>query len=89
MVIKILPGEVPEEKEHIYIPDPPSEELELVEEELHNNLDLRNKKLAELKIMANDAERQIIANKLKTHFPSQVKGVQYGQPRFFKKPSAK
>ena len=69
MVIKILPDEDSEEKEPIFIPDPPSEELEQVEAELHNELDLRNKKLADLKIMANEAERQIIANKLKSHAP--------------------
>jgi hypothetical protein len=42
------------------------------EKELHDNLDLRTKKLAELKIMANKQEREVVASKLKTHHSAYV-----------------
>ncbi|SRR5713101_1252016 len=45
--------------------------------------DLRIKKLAELKIMMANADRKIIANKLKEHQIGETKKVNYEQPRFF------
>lgn len=48
--------------------------------------DLRNKRLAELKIELAREERRIIAEKLKDHHIGEVKKVQYGIPGFLKKP---
>lgn len=103
MVIKILAEEVPEETseeseekepEVISIPLAPSRSsAEVFRDppsfsEPHSAYDLaRNKSLAELKIMANEQERQIIANKLKNHYPSQTKRPQYGYLGFFKRPT--
>lgn len=47
-------------------------------------LDLKNAKLTQLKILLNKKEKEIIANKLKNHSPGEVKGVKYEQPRFKK-----
>jgi hypothetical protein len=44
--------------------------------------DLRVKKLAELKILLNNQEKQIISQKLREHEITEVKPVQYEQPRF-------
>ena len=60
------------------------------EDELNNipqnteELDLKNAKLAQLKILLNKKEKEIIFNKLKSHSPGEIKGVKYEQPRFKK-----
>ena len=60
---------------------------ELWEEALKQPMgDLKNKRLAELKILANQAEKDLIASKLKEHTIGEVKKVTYGSPQFFKKP---
>lgn len=43
---------------------------------------MRLKKLSELRILAKQAEKAIIANKLRNHEPSDVGPVQYGLPNF-------
>jgi hypothetical protein len=48
--------------------------------------DLRNKRLAELKVELAKEERKIIAEKLRDHHIGEVKKVQYGIPGFLKKP---
>jgi hypothetical protein len=61
---------------------------ELWEETLKQPIsDLKNKRLAELKILANKAEKDLIASKLKDHTIGEVKKVTYGTPQFLKKPS--
>jgi predicted DNA binding CopG/RHH family protein len=50
--------------------------------------DLKTKKLAELRILQSKMEKDIIANKLKSHEISDVKKVNYGFPEFFKKPGS-
>ena len=47
-------------------------------------LDSKNMKLAQLKIMLNKKEKEILANKLKEHTVGQIKEVRYEQPRFTK-----
>ena len=44
------------------------------------------KKLAELKILMTQTEKEIIANKLSTHSIGEVRTVTYGTPKFLKKP---
>jgi hypothetical protein len=46
------------------------------------------KKLAELKVLMAQTEKEIIANKLSTHSIGEVRTVTYGTPKFLKKPSA-
>jgi len=46
--------------------------------------DIKNMKLAQLKILLNKKEKEIIVNKLKQHSPGEIKGVKYEQPRFKK-----
>jgi hypothetical protein len=46
---------------------------------------LRDKRLAELKILINEADRQIISNKLKSHHIGNAKKVKYEYPGFFTK----
>lgn len=50
---------------------------------------IRNKSLAELKILLSEQDKQIVANKLKNHYPNEAKKVEYGYPRFLSKPSTK
>jgi sRNA-binding regulator protein Hfq len=45
-----------------------------------SNDDLRTKSLAQLKMAMNKQEKQIIANKLKQHTPSNITRVNYGNP---------
>lgn len=47
----------------------------------------RIKSLAELRLLLAQEDRQIIANKLKQHHIGETKKVEYGYPRFLKKPS--
>jgi hypothetical protein len=49
---------------------------------------LRDKSLAELKTLMAAQDRQIIANKLKSHHLGETKKVKYGYPGFFKKPGS-
>lgn len=51
--------------------------------------DLKVKKLAELRILRSNIEKDIVANKLRTHSVSGVKKANYGLPEFFKKPGSK
>lgn len=44
------------------------------------------KKLAELKILMTQTEKEIIANKLSSHSIGEVRTVTYGTPKFLKKP---
>lgn len=47
--------------------------------------DLRNKKLAELRILKSEAEKKIVANRLKDHNIGEVRTVEYGLPGFYSK----
>jgi hypothetical protein len=47
--------------------------------------DLRNKNLADLKNLLNQQEKEIIIEKLSSHHITDVAGVKYGVPGFFKK----
>lgn len=49
---------------------------------------LRLKNMAELKILMIEQEKKIIAEKIKDHHIGEVKKVNYGQPKFFKKPGS-
>ncbi len=59
------------------------EELKVVPKN-EQELDSKNMKLAQLKIMLNKKEKEILANKLKEHTVGQIKEVKYEQPRFTK-----
>lgn len=95
MLIKVLPDEETTDEESVPEKEPelPSTDLEAKFQKLHKEpgsaYDLsRNKSLAELRSMVAEQERQIIAKKLRTHYPNQVRRPSYGYPRFFKKPSS-
>ena len=70
-------------------------DLEVEEEQLEFNFEqvydqegkLNVKKLAELRQDVMKTEKQIIANKLRQHYIADSRGVQYGNPGFFKKQS--
>lgn len=47
------------------------------------------KTLAELRIMMAEQEKKIISHKVRNHYPSETRKVQYGYPGFVKKPSTK
>jgi sRNA-binding regulator protein Hfq len=47
----------------------------------------RIQSLAELRILLDKENRQMIVNKLKSHHIGETKKVEYGHPRFFSKPS--
>ena len=47
--------------------------------------DLKNKKLAELKILKSKVDKELIVSKLKSHSINQPRMVQYGTPGFYKK----
>lgn len=51
--------------------------------------ELNVKKLAELRQEMAKTEKQMIANKLRQHYIAEPRGVQYGNPGFFKKQSTK
>ena len=68
------------------LPEGIEKEFQQVLDSPTENLDLKNKKLAELKIMMNRQKKEEIANKLKDHHINEVKEVKYGIPRFSKKP---
>lgn len=54
-------------------------------EEVIDNSDLKHKKLAELYIASVEAEKQIIAEKLRNHHIGDVTLPKYTQPSFFNK----
>lgn len=63
----------------------PPQKIEMAEKPT-NPYDLsRNKSLAELKIMADQQEREIISNRLRNHSPTAQTRPQYQYPSFFKK----
>lgn len=67
-------------------------DLELKFDEEYNktsNDDLRLKNLVDLKNLLNTQEKKIVAEKLKDHHIGEVKKINYGQPGFLPKPSAK
>lgn len=49
----------------------------------------RIKTLAELRILMAEQEKKIVTEKLRNHYPSETRKVQYGYPGFTKKPSTK
>ena len=89
--IKIIPGTLPkindaskklDKIDHQVVEDA------LGAEEL-TDMGLRAKKLAELHLMKINAEREIIANKLKDHNITETRKIEYGLPGFLSKPSSK
>jgi DNA-binding NtrC family response regulator len=96
ILIKVLLEEVSEENAEETEPEPPAPEA--VQTELEEQFQkvyeqpsgdpLREKNLAELKTMMAAQERQIIADKLKSHHLGETKKVKYGYPGFFKKPGS-
>lgn len=50
---------------------------------------LRTKKMVELKILMIEQDKKIVADKLKDHRIGDTRKVEYGQPKFFSKPSIK
>lgn len=49
----------------------------------------RLKTLAQLRVMKAEQEKKIISEKVRNHYPNEVRKVDYGQPGFFKKQSPK
>jgi hypothetical protein len=49
----------------------------------------RLKTLAELRILMAEQEKKIITEKMRNHYPSETRKVQYGYPGIVKKPSPK
>lgn len=47
--------------------------------------DLKNRKLAELRILKSEAEKKLIASRLKDHNIGEVRTVEYGLPGFYSK----
>lgn len=81
LLVKI---EVQETKPMVKLPEP--KPIDLPQEESE---DLRIKKLAELRILQNKAERETIANKLKDHNITDTRKVKYEYPGFFQMQSPK
>lgn len=80
-----------EEAEKIVKPEVPQTELGEKFQEVYEQPSgdpLRDKSLAELRGMMAEEERQMIANKLRSHHIGDTKKVKYGYPGFFKKPGA-
>lgn len=83
MLIKVV---APTEKKQVVLPQL-DQDIEKVRKEPIS--DLKNKKLAELKILKSKAEKDIVANKLKEHHVGEVRKTQYGTPGFLKVESSK
>lgn len=83
MLIKVV---APQEKKQVVLPQL-DQDIEKVRKEPIS--DLKNKRLAELKILKSKAEKDIVANKLKEHHVGEVRKTQYGTPGFLKVESAK
>jgi len=83
MLIKIIA----EQKKELANLEIEKTELEEEFKETYNQpiSDLRLKNLAELKALMNKQEKDIIAQKLKSHEISEVKPVKYEYPNIFKK----
>jgi hypothetical protein len=47
------------------------------------------KTLARLRILMAEQEKKIISEKVRNHYPTEAKKVEYGYPGFFKKPGTK
>jgi hypothetical protein len=102
MLTKVFLGEPTEETaeetadESSYTPplmyEDPQTELDQEFEQVYNQPSgdpVRDKSLAELKTLMAEQDRQIIANKLRSHHIGDTKKVKYEQPGFLKKPVTK
>ena len=93
ILIKVFLGDPSEEKEEIEIaPEEVKTELEqqfqqVVEQPSDNPT--RHKSLAELKVLLANQDRQIIADKLRSHHISDTRKVEYGYPGFLSQPRIK
>lgn len=82
MFIKVV---APPENKKIVLPQIDQDIEEVRKEPIS---DLKNKRLADLKILKSKAEKDIVANKLKEHHVGEVRKTEYGTPGFFKKQSS-
>jgi hypothetical protein len=71
-----------QEKEKVSVPEIDKSFEETLKEP---SSDLKNRKLAELRILKAQAEKKIISNRLKDHHIGQTRTVEYGLPGFYSK----
>ncbi len=97
MLIKVMLDYAPEKnktlnKEQEQVTNTYKEELSSEFAKVYNQPSgdpLRDKRIAELKILINEADKEIISNKLKNHHIGNTKKVKYEYPGFFTKQRTK
>lgn len=94
VLIKVFHSDTFEEKEKIEIVSEEEIKTELEQQfqqvvKQPSDDPTRHKSLAELKVLLANQDRQIIANKLRSHHLGETKKVEYGYPGFLSQPRTK